>query len=95
MAEINTDIKLKASVSRIVKWEQKTGKSIMTAFSGDRIDLTTIVQLVGELAEPKTSDAQIDAYVEKNGFESLMQLVMEALVESGFLPKDALNQLNK
>lgn len=95
MAEINTDIKLKASVSRIVKWEQKTGKSIMTAFSGDRIDLTTIVQLVGELAEPKISDAQIDAYVEKNGFESLMELVMEALVQSGFLPKDALNQLNK
>lgn len=83
-----SDIKItfNATVSNVIKFEKTTGKSLLTAFSADSMDLTTIVELIKALSD--ADDEKIDAYVKANGFEALSDELEKALVESGFLPKD-------
>lgn len=79
-------ITFNATVSNVVKFEKTTGKSLMKAFSAEEMDLTTIVELIKALSD--ADDAKIDAYVKEHGFEALSDGLEQALVESGFLPKD-------
>lgn len=85
-------ITFNATVSNIVKFEKATGKSLLTAFSNEKMDLTTIIELVKHLSN--STDEDIDAYVKENGFEALANALEKALAESGFLPKDSKDNTN-
>ena len=78
------EIKFDARVSSIVKFEKETGSSIMDAF-GDQMSMTKIITLVKCCSD--ATDETIDEYVKENGFDKLSEQLINALVESGFLPK--------
>ena len=80
-----SEIKFKATVSSIVKFEKATGSSIMTAFQ-DNMSVTKLVELVKACSN--ATDEMIDEYVKEHGLEALMNELVQALVDSGFLPKD-------
>lgn len=80
-----SEIKFKATVSSIVEFEKNTGRSIMTAFS-DNMSVTLVVELVKACSN--ATDEMIDSYVAEHGLEALMNELVQALVDSGFLPKD-------
>lgn len=82
------EIKLVASVSNIVKFEKTTGKSLIRAFSGENLSFTTLIELVQNLSVEPITVEDLDEYVKKNGFDAIQTLVMNAMEESGFLPKD-------
>lgn len=77
-------ITFNANVSSIVNFEKKTGTSILNAF-GDKMSMTNIFELVKCCSD--ATDATIDEYVKENGFDKLSEQLINALVESGFLPK--------
>lgn len=77
-------ITFNANVSSIVKFEKKTGTSILNAF-GDKMSMTNIFELVKCCSD--ATDETIDEYVKENGFDKLSEQLIDALVESGFLPK--------
>lgn len=77
-------ITFNANVSSIVNFEKKTGTSILNAF-GDKMSMTNIFELVKCCSN--ATDETIDEYVKENGFDKLSEQLINALVESGFLPK--------
>lgn len=78
------EIKFDAKVSSIVKFEETAGCSIMDAF-GDKMSMKTVIQLVKCCSN--ADDKMIDEYVKENGFDKLSEELVEALTDSGFLPK--------
>lgn len=82
-----SDIKLKATITTIAKFERDTGRSLMTTFSDENIGVAVIVDLVKACSG--ASDDEIDTYVAENGLEALNTKLMDAFRESGFLAKDA------
>ena len=78
------ELKFDAKISSIVKFEKETGSSIMNAF-GENMSMTNIFELVKCCTN--ASDEEIDEYVKENGFEKLSEELVEALTNSGFLPK--------
>ena len=78
------EIKFDARVSSIVKFEKETGSSIMDAF-GDQMSMTKIITLVKCCSD--ATDDMIDEYVKEKGFDKLSEALVEALTDSGFLPK--------
>ena len=77
------EYKFKASVSRIVKFEDEVGISFSEAFKNP--SLKTIVIMIKCLSN--MTDDEIDEYVQEKGFNSLMDETKKALEKSGFLPK--------
>ncbi len=80
------EIKFDARVSSIVKFEEMAGCSIMEAF-GDKMTMTRVIDLVKCCSN--ADDKMIDEYVKENGFDKLTTQLIEALTDSGFLPKTA------
>lgn len=78
------EIIFNAHVSSIVNFEKKTGTSVLNAF-GDKMSMTNIFELVKCCSN--ANDEMIDAYVKANGFDKLAGKLVDALVDSGFLPK--------
>ena len=78
------EIVFNAHVSSIVNFEKKTGTSVLNAF-GDNMSMTNLFELVKCCSN--ANDEMIDAYVKANGFDKLAEKLVNALVESGFLPK--------
>ena len=78
------EIKFDARVSSIVKFEKQTGCSIMDAF-GDQMSITKVIELAKCCSN--ANDEMIDEYVKENGFDKLAEDLINALSDSGFLPK--------
>lgn len=87
------EIKFSATVSNVVKFEKTTGESMMTAFREDNMSVGTIVSLTKALSD--ATDETIDAYVKEHGLEKLITGVVDALAESGFLPREAQKETTK
>lgn len=79
-----SEIKFNMTVSNIVKFEKETGKSLMTAFSGD-VSVGAITELIKATSD--ATDDTIDEYVKENGLEALVLSLTDALTDSGFLAK--------
>jgi len=79
------EIEINAKISNIVKFEKKTGTSLMVAFS-DKMSISTISELVKTCSN--ATDEDIDNYVKEFGFEQLTTKLIEAFKDSGFLPKE-------
>lgn len=80
------ELKLKATITTIAKFEKDSGTSLMTAFDEANVSVSTIVDLVRALSG--ASDDEIDEYVAENGIEVLNTKLMDAFKASGFLAKD-------
>lgn len=78
------EIKFNATVSSVIKFEKQTGVSLLRAM-GEEISITTITELVKALSD--ATDETIDEYVKEHTFEGLVNALMSALEDSGFLPK--------
>ena len=78
------EIIFNAHVSSIVNFEKKTGVSVLNAF-GEQMSMTNIFELVKCCSN--ATDKMIDEYVKANGFDKLASKLVDALVDSGFLPK--------
>lgn len=78
------EIKFDARVSSIVNFEKETGSSIMDAF-GEKMSMSKVIILVKCCSN--ADDKTIDEYVKENGFNKLVEGLLNALTESGFLPK--------
>ena len=83
------EIKFDARVSSIVKFEKQTGCSIMDAF-GDQMSITKVIELAKCCSN--ANDQMIDDYVKENGFDKLAEDLINALSDSGFLPKTEAGQ---
>lgn len=83
-----TELTFKATVSRICDFEKRSGKSLMSVFSGNDISISSVIDLVKALTGVDDDDV-IDAYVKEHGFEGLAEALQKSLLESGFLPKAA------
>ena len=79
------EIKFDARVSSIVKFEKETGCSIINAF-GEDMSITKIIELAKCCSN--ADDKMIDEYVKEKGFDQLAEDLINALSDSGFLPKN-------
>ena len=79
---------LKAKVSTVTKFEEESGKSLVETLKNiqDTSSIAPLFRIVQAFSG--ADDDAVDAFFVEKGFDGVTQALLEALQDSGFLPKE-------